>query len=329
MTRAPRKPAPRPPSEGSTPKAEKPRATEGSTPKAEKPRATEGSTPKAEKPRSAAKPTTQTARQSTARERSRCMYVAFLRGVSPMNLSMTALTACLKDAGYGDVKTLLSSGNVVFSAPEETPSSLEDELERAMLARLGRTFQTYVRTAKHLAELVSTDPFEKHRLTPQDKRVVTFLREAPRKSPRLPLGNRRSSHSCRSRHGGAQRLHTEPARSRVHDPAREDLRQGNHDSNLGYGRKSVRGSVERPLTSPVAPMHRRAVPCCDRLAWVRAIVVTARIGAPGANRSHSVSPQRTSHAPAVFTSIPWAFGAPVLSAQTGGSIRRFAPKLAP
>jgi len=40
---------------------------------------------------------------------------AFLRGVSPMNLKMPALKAALEAEGFSDVKTLLSSGNVVFS----------------------------------------------------------------------------------------------------------------------------------------------------------------------------------------------------------------------
>ncbi|MDE2325144.1 MAG: DUF1697 domain-containing protein, partial [Betaproteobacteria bacterium] len=39
-------------------------------------------------------------------------YVAFLRGVSPMNARMPELKACFEAAGFGAVRTLLSSGNV-------------------------------------------------------------------------------------------------------------------------------------------------------------------------------------------------------------------------
>ena len=42
-------------------------------------------------------------------------YVAFLRGVSPMNAKMPELRRCFENAGFRDVRTLLSSGNVVFS----------------------------------------------------------------------------------------------------------------------------------------------------------------------------------------------------------------------
>jgi len=43
-------------------------------------------------------------------------YVAFLRGVSPMNLKMADLKACFEKMGFTDVRTVLSSGNVVFTA---------------------------------------------------------------------------------------------------------------------------------------------------------------------------------------------------------------------
>ena len=40
-------------------------------------------------------------------------YVAFLRGVSPMNARMPELKACFEAAGFSGVRTLLSSGNMV------------------------------------------------------------------------------------------------------------------------------------------------------------------------------------------------------------------------
>ncbi|MGC4085554.1 MAG: DUF1697 domain-containing protein [Vicinamibacterales bacterium] len=39
-------------------------------------------------------------------------YVAFLRGVSPTNASMPDLKRAFERAGFTDVKTILSSGNV-------------------------------------------------------------------------------------------------------------------------------------------------------------------------------------------------------------------------
>ena len=42
-------------------------------------------------------------------------YVAFLRGVSPMNAKMPELARCFEGSGFTEVKTVLSSGNLVFN----------------------------------------------------------------------------------------------------------------------------------------------------------------------------------------------------------------------
>jgi uncharacterized protein (DUF1697 family) len=65
-------------------------------------------------------------------------YAAFLRGVSPMNATMPALKAAFEAAGFTDVKTVLSSGNVVFTAPRAAESSLERKAEAAMAKHIGR-----------------------------------------------------------------------------------------------------------------------------------------------------------------------------------------------
>ncbi|MBX6764244.1 MAG: DUF1697 domain-containing protein [Rubrobacteraceae bacterium] len=47
-------------------------------------------------------------------------YVAFLRGVSPMNARMADLKSCFEKLGFRDVKTVLSSGNVVFTGSSQS-----------------------------------------------------------------------------------------------------------------------------------------------------------------------------------------------------------------
>jgi uncharacterized protein (DUF1697 family) len=114
-------------------------------------------------------------------------YVAFLRGVSPMNAKMPELKRSFEAAGFTDVKTLLSSGNVVFSARAAAASTLERKAEAAMAKALGRTFQTIVRSASALHELLEVDPYAALRLPANAKRVVTFLREPPKAKLSLPL----------------------------------------------------------------------------------------------------------------------------------------------
>ena len=52
-------------------------------------------------------------------------YVAFLRGVSPVNAKMTDLKRCFEEAGFTDVRTVLSSGNVVFDSRSSSEAALE------------------------------------------------------------------------------------------------------------------------------------------------------------------------------------------------------------
>jgi uncharacterized protein (DUF1697 family) len=106
-------------------------------------------------------------------------YVAFLRGVSPMNAKMPDLKRCFESAGFTNVVTVLSSGNVVFDAQKGSPAVLEQQAESAMKKQLDRTFFTIIRPVKTLLQLLEADPYAEFLLPPAAKRVVTFLREAP------------------------------------------------------------------------------------------------------------------------------------------------------
>ena len=114
-------------------------------------------------------------------------YVAFLRGVSPLNAKMSELKHCFESAGFEDVRTLLSSGNVAFSTGSSKEPLLARKAEAAMQARLGRTFSTIVRSASHLQKLIEADPFKDFQLAPKAKPVVTFLPEALKSPPKLPI----------------------------------------------------------------------------------------------------------------------------------------------
>jgi uncharacterized protein (DUF1697 family) len=106
-------------------------------------------------------------------------YVAFLRGVSPMNAKMPDLKRCFESAGFTNVTTVLSSGNVVFDAQKGSASVLEQQAESAMKKQLDRTFFTIVRPVKTLLQLLEANPYAAFLLPPAAKRVVTFLREPP------------------------------------------------------------------------------------------------------------------------------------------------------
>lgn len=105
----------------------------------------------------------------------------------PTNCKMPELRAALEQAGFGDVKTIISSGNAVFRARAASEASLEKKCESAMEKHLGRRFMTIVRSIDELEALLDRDPFAKFRLPPNARRNVTFLRAAPSPKPKLPV----------------------------------------------------------------------------------------------------------------------------------------------
>lgn len=114
-------------------------------------------------------------------------YVALLRGVSPLNAKMPELKACFESAGFSNVRTLLSSGNVAFDSSDTSPTNIESTAEAAMAKMMGRGFYTIVRSTRELQALLESDPYAEHGIPPDAKRVVSFFREPPTSRLALPL----------------------------------------------------------------------------------------------------------------------------------------------
>lgn len=114
-------------------------------------------------------------------------YAALLRGVSPLNAKMPELKAAYEAAGFEQVRTVLSSGNVLFSSSAMGESALVKATEAAVERRLSRTFKTYIRTVEELTTLLSTKAWTSIDIPKGGKRVVTFLAEPPPKHLKLPV----------------------------------------------------------------------------------------------------------------------------------------------
>jgi uncharacterized protein (DUF1697 family) len=86
--------------------------------------------------------------------------IALLRGInvgSHNRIPMADLRELLAGLGYGDVRTLLQSGNVVLGS-EDAPDHLARKLERAIARKFGVNTQIIVRTREELAAVVALDP---------------------------------------------------------------------------------------------------------------------------------------------------------------------------
>lgn len=74
---------------------------------------------------------------------------------------MADLRACFQSLGYTDVKTLLNSGNVVFSAPSAAMAKAGARIEKAVEAKHGVKSRVIVLTAPELDTIVRKNPLGK------------------------------------------------------------------------------------------------------------------------------------------------------------------------
>jgi uncharacterized protein (DUF1697 family) len=88
-------------------------------------------------------------------------YVALFRGINvgrAKRVAMADLRALVAELGYTDVRTLLNSGNVVFSAPAATARGAAPRIEQALAARCGIAARVTVLSAAELAGVVAGNP---------------------------------------------------------------------------------------------------------------------------------------------------------------------------
>lgn len=104
-----------------------------------------------------------------------------------MNTKMPELKACFDSAGFTNVKTILSSGNLAFDCDLIDEREIEKIAEEHMVKNLGRSFFTIVRSAQSLAHLLSSDPYTLHGIPSNAKRVMTFMRDTRQPQVELPL----------------------------------------------------------------------------------------------------------------------------------------------
>lgn len=107
--------------------------------------------------------------------------VALLRGIGPVNPAMKNehLRRVVEGLGHVDVRTVVSSGNVVFSTRRRNTERLEVELEAAWPAELGFTSTTILRTRDEIDAMLAANPFGDREDTKASSQQVTFLRRDP------------------------------------------------------------------------------------------------------------------------------------------------------
>lgn len=106
-------------------------------------------------------------------------YVALLRGINNAGkgprIAMAELRAIFEDLGFGDVRTLLNSGNVVFLAPAAKRGHLPARIKTALVSKLDLTVPITVLSSEEVAAAVRDNPFTHIAINPSWLLVVVPL----------------------------------------------------------------------------------------------------------------------------------------------------------
>ncbi len=105
-------------------------------------------------------------------------YVALVRGINvgrAKRVAMADLRTLLEGLGYRDVRTLLNSGNAVFTSPKSADTALAARIEEAMTRKLGVTAKVTVVSASDLQAVVDRVPLATEGRDPS-RLMVGFLR---------------------------------------------------------------------------------------------------------------------------------------------------------
>ena len=105
-------------------------------------------------------------------------WAALLKGINigGKKIPMTELKALVEKMGHTDVKTLLASGNVVFTATETDGTKLETSLEQA-LATWGLKTDVVMRNLKELEAVIAANPFPDAATDHPNHLLVAFHRD--------------------------------------------------------------------------------------------------------------------------------------------------------
>lgn len=126
-------------------------------------------------------------------------YVALLRAVNvggTSRLMMSELKDIADELGFGNTRTYIASGNLIF-ASSKSEEAVRAALEKRLAGHLQKPVPVMIRTAAELANVVHANPFKD---APGRRVLATFLHEPPPKGAleqarghdgeRLALGRR-------------------------------------------------------------------------------------------------------------------------------------------
>src|SRR5687768_6277111 len=96
------------------------------------------------------------------------------------------LRSVFEKLGFENVKTVISSGNVIFESPSRSIRKLEERIERALPEELGFKSTTIISSRGQIKKLVDTNPFQGMEHSQKSSLNVTFLKRKRRTDFKFP-----------------------------------------------------------------------------------------------------------------------------------------------
>ncbi len=110
-------------------------------------------------------------------------YIAFLRGINVGGralVKMADLKKAFEEMGFGYVRTLLASGNVLFESGPMARKAIAEKIGSGLKRLFKKDVGVALRGLADLEKIRSSEPFRGVAVTPSRRLYVTFLAEKSR-----------------------------------------------------------------------------------------------------------------------------------------------------
>ena len=117
-------------------------------------------------------------------------YIAFLRGINVSGqkiIKMEALRNVISNAGFGDVKTYIQSGNILFTSVENDENQLIQKIEDLVEMHFGFRTDVIVRKRSEIETVVNLPLFDPMKSDDEKKFYITFLKHENAKAIDFPV----------------------------------------------------------------------------------------------------------------------------------------------
>lgn len=106
------------------------------------------------------------------------VYIAMLRGINVSGqklIKMERLRASFEALGFGEIRTYVQSGNIIFKTAKASEEGLRTKIAKRILDDFGHSVSVLVRTPAELGDVLKQNPLLKQPGVDEARLYVTFL----------------------------------------------------------------------------------------------------------------------------------------------------------